>query len=198
MSSTLYLISTKFISRTSQLELAKKQLSHACLYLWYVQLVPFSHPQKASKILTRRYVEEHPSSGLDVTFIVNNSANWTSEFMTSIVTWQVRLTLDSIHNVCDMACLGDFEVQNCWNDPTFVWLWIQWNMDFSGQDSFPSFSTYENISRCLNWDLRKRWNFCSSLNLNLDFLTSWLSIIFHKIENIDFFLYSCTERYIFM
>ena len=180
MSSTLYLISTKFISRTSQLELAKKQLSHACLYLWYVQLVPFSHPQKASKILTRRYVEEHPSSGLDVTFIVNNSANWTSEFMTSIVTWQVRLTL-----------------QNCWNDPTFVWLWIQWNMDFSGQDSFPSFSTYENISRCLNWDLRKRWNFCSSLNLNLDFLTSFLSIIPQKWKH-WIFLYSCTDKYIFM
>ena len=31
-----------------------------------------------------------------------NSDNWESEFMTIFATWQLRVTLDSIHNSCDV------------------------------------------------------------------------------------------------
>ena len=31
-----------------------------------------------------------------------NSDNWEPEFMTSFVTWQLRVTLDSIRNSCDV------------------------------------------------------------------------------------------------
>ena len=34
-------------------------------------------------------------------YIWDNSKNWESEFMTIIVTWQLRVTLDSIRNSCD-------------------------------------------------------------------------------------------------
>ena len=55
---------------------------------------------------------EHPQGAILETFDLwdtdYNSDNWEPEFMTIIVTWQLRVTLDSIRNSCDVlvrSCL---------------------------------------------------------------------------------------------
>ena len=35
--------------------------------------------------------------------IVDNTDSWEPEFMTIIVTWQLKVTLDSIHNSCNIS-----------------------------------------------------------------------------------------------
>ena len=41
----------------------------------------------------------------DIWDTVCNSNNWEPEFLTTFVTWQLRVTVDSIRNSCDVFCM---------------------------------------------------------------------------------------------
>ena len=43
-----------------------------------------------------------------------NSDNWEPEFTTIFVTWQLRVTLDSIRNSCNVLLLIEFQSQDAW------------------------------------------------------------------------------------
>ena len=66
-----------------------------------------------------------------------NSDNWKTEFMTIFVTWQLRLTLDSIRNSCDVLVSFFLSIQ-CGRLPTLpphpIYLLAAWHNVITSQD----------------------------------------------------------------
>ena len=56
-----------------------------------------------------------------------NSDNWEPEFMTIFATWQLRVTLDSIRNSCDVFLEYDSSIEwGVWR--TILFSTVTWNM----------------------------------------------------------------------
>ena len=65
-----------------------------------------------------------------------NSDNWEPEFMTIFVTWQLRVTLDSIRNSCDVL-RGSRMLAGPTIEKTILETCDIWDTDFSSDNGEP-------------------------------------------------------------
>ena len=80
-------------------------LSFAQLYI--VQFLTIFDKSEIVKTMTMTMIILETCGLWDIDY---NSDNWELEFMTIFVTWQLRVTLDSIHNSCDVFMITSFRI----------------------------------------------------------------------------------------